>query len=315
MYKIAFVGLGSIAKRHLKNVPFLLHEREKQFSIDLLRHSEKRCEKTDSFEYEVLIDRVYYSADDMPIDYDIIFITNPTHLHFKTIKELAHHTKHMFIEKPVFDKWDYNVDSLHLNPNGHYYVACPLRYTSVIQYLRHFIDLRTVFSVRAICSSYLPHWRPNQDYRETYSSHLDQGGGVSIDLIHEWDYLIYLFGIPAKIYNLRGKYSDLEIDSEDLSVYIARTDERLIELHLDYFGRKSIRELQLFTKDDTIVADIQNHKILFSRSGDVIELPEDRNDMYIKELEHFFAIIEGYSENDNTIEQAIQVLKIAQEGN
>ena len=36
--------------------------------------------------------------------YDIIFITNPTNLHHKTIENLKFKTKNLFIEKPIFDK-------------------------------------------------------------------------------------------------------------------------------------------------------------------------------------------------------------------
>ena len=54
------------------------------------------------------------------------------------------------------------------------------------------------------------------DYRTVYSAHKAMGGGVTIDLIHEWDYLVELFGVPDKLYNFKGTYSDLEIDSDML---------------------------------------------------------------------------------------------------
>ena len=61
-----------------------------------------------------------------------------------------------------------------------------------------------VYSARVLCSSYLPGWRPGVDYRTVYSAHKDMGGGVTIDLIHEWDYLVELFGKPEKMYNFKG---------------------------------------------------------------------------------------------------------------
>ena len=48
-----------------------------------------------------------------------------------------------------------------------------------------------------------------------------------------WD----LFGMPLETFHFKGTYSDLEIDSDDLSVYIARYENMLAEVHLDYFGR------------------------------------------------------------------------------
>ena len=47
---------------------------------------------------------------------------------------------------------------------------------------------------------------------------------------------------------LTGKISDLEIDSEDYAIYIAKYKDKIAELHLDYFGRKNIREIQIFLR-------------------------------------------------------------------
>ena len=236
-YKIAMVGLGSIGKRHLVNIDKVLKSRSIHYSIDLIRRAGSGALDKDLYN---IISTVYTEYQDVPDDYDIIFITNPTHLHFDTIRKFVGKTKNMFIEKPVFDRVPLDVTDLDLGIGGIYYVACPLRYTEVIQYAKNNIDLHKVYSARAICSSYLPDWRPKVDYRSTYSAHSNQGGGASIDLIHEWDYLMYLFGKPNRALNFRGKFSNLEIDSDDLSVYIAEYDNMLAEVHLDYFGKKKL---------------------------------------------------------------------------
>ena len=77
------------------------------------------------------------------------------------------------------------------------------------------------------------------------------GGGVTIDLIHELDYMVDLFGFPQESYNFKGTYSDLEIDSDDLSVYIARYKDKLCEVHLDYFGREYRRTCEVFVSEGT----------------------------------------------------------------
>lgn len=310
-YKIAVVGFGSIGRRHVLNIDKVLKSKNIGYSIDLIRRNNN---DNIELEYKNYINNIYKDINDVPGDYDIIFITNPTFLHFDTIKFFSPKTKHMFIEKPVFSDYNINLEDLGLRENGIYYVACPLRHTEVIKYVKENIDLDKVYSLRAICSSYLPDWRPGIDYRTTYSAHLDQGGGVSIDLIHEWDYLIYLFGIPKEVMNYRGKFSNLNIDSDDLSIYIAKYKNMLGEVHLDYFGRKTIRELQLFTMEDTIVADIANSKINFLKSNKVIKFNENRNEFQLKEIKYFFDIIEGRQENINDINTALITLKIAKEG-
>jgi len=182
----------------------------------------------------------------------------------------------------------------------------------VIQYLKQNCDPSVVYCARVICSSYLPEWRPNTDYRKSYSANKKLGGGVSIDLIHEWDYLIYLFGEPEQVLNIRGKYSNLEIDCDDLSLYIAKYNNMAVEVHLDYFGRKTIREIQLFMDDETIVGDLAQNQIRFLKSGKVISFQGTRNDFQRKEIAYFFDVIEGKEINHNDPYNALKTLKIAE---
>ena len=68
------------------------------------------------------------------------------------------------------------------------------------QYIKVKLD-SSVFSVRVICSNYLPEWRQGLIIEGRISADAKQGG-VSIDLIHEWDYLnTYLvYQLPCSIY-------------------------------------------------------------------------------------------------------------------
>lgn len=308
--KIAFWGLGSIAARHIKNIAKVLENRGIIYEIDVFRHVGKPI--TDEV-LNRLIHRIY-AEDELEsnhVVYDLFFITNPTSLHYESIKRCIPYANHMFIEKPVFASWKEDVLDLGLKDNSIYYVACPLRYTSVLQYIKRNIDMRKTYSVRVISSSYLPEWRENQDYRKTYSAHKKLGGGVSIDLIHEWDYLIQFFGLPKKSLYAGGKFSNLQIDSDDLATYIGIYDDKLIELHLDYFGRKTVRECCLFMDEDTVVADFVKCQVRFLKSGKIVELKEDRNNFQIREIEHFLDIVDGKINNDSTIQHAINVLRIA----
>ena len=305
--KICMIGLGSIGTRHLKNLVSIADTRDISLQIDALRSSKNKLPQ----DAEDLLSAVYYSYDEMPDDYDVVFITNPTALHYETIERMISKTRHMFIEKPVFDKLDYNIDLLQWKRDCNYYVACPLRYHSVIKYVKGFAHKEQVYSVRSISSSYLPDWRPNTDYRESYSARSDLGGGVRGDLIHEWDYLTYLFGLPSEVYSLYGKFSHLDITSEDSAVYIAEYPDKLMSLHLDYFGRYDRRELELFTENEVVIGDLINNEIRFLRSGEIISLPQERNDIQREELECFIDMINGKAENHNNIAMAFDTLAVA----
>ena len=71
------IGLGSIGKRHLGNLVLALQKREIEYRIDALRsgHSELQDK------WDGIIEQQYYRVDELPNDYDIIFITNYTMIH------------------------------------------------------------------------------------------------------------------------------------------------------------------------------------------------------------------------------------------
>ncbi len=56
--------------------------------------------------------------------------------------------------------------------------------------------LGKIYSVQVDLGEYLPDWHPWEDYRQSYAARADQGGGVVLTLIHELDYLHWLFGKP-----------------------------------------------------------------------------------------------------------------------
>jgi predicted dehydrogenase len=308
-YRIAFCGLGSIARRHLKNLCTFLEDRDDSYEIDLYRSSLKTLPD----DIQPLVAKEYLFTEPVQKAYDVVFVTNPTSMHYETLKKFKEHTKSIFIEKPVFDSTEVDESIFEELKGIDCYVACPLRYNPVLQYVKDKINLDEVFAARAISSSYLPEWRPGLDYRQCYSAHRDMGGGVGIDLIHEWDYLTNFFGMPDKCYSIQGKISNLEIDSDDIAIYIAKVGNKTIELHLDYFGRKATRILELYTADDTIKCDILSGFVTYQKKGECIILDAERNAFQMLEIEHFFDIIEHKIPNDSTAEHAYAVLKLAKE--
>lgn len=298
--KVCFVGVGSIAKRHIKNLHTVCKDRGVCLQIDAFRGTEEAVDG---------VSNIYRDMNSVPTDYDAIFITNPTDKHLATLRSFHGKGRHFFIEKPVvaLNQLD-AANSFEIRHDSIYYVAAPLRYNTVIQWIKDNVNPADVISVRSISSSYLPDWRPGQDYRQTYSAHRSMGGGVSIDLIHEWDYLTYLFGWPEKVHSFIGKKSNLEIDSDDYAIYIAEFPDMVAELHLDYFGRKTIRDIQLFTKEDTIVGDIVNGKIRFLVRNKEIDFHEGRDDFQKRELNHFLDMITGKVEVEDGFYHGIDVL-------
>ena len=300
MIKICFFGMGSIGKKHLKNLVKILDNREIKFEIDII----KRKKEIDD-EIKGYVSNIYKIDEFIPNFYDIVFIVNDTSAHIETLNLMKDYSDNFFIEKPL----SLNLNGINLEDykSKNIYTACPMRYSSVMDYIKNNIDFTKVYSVRAICSTYLPDWRPGVDYRNNYSAKKELGGGVTLDLIHEWDYLTYLLGFPEQIFNLNRKVSHLEISSDDLSIYIAEYKDKLVELHLDYFGRIPTRKVEFYLKEGTIVGDFIANSIILENNKKLILQKED---IYIKEMNNFLDIIFNKKDNFNNLEHAYKVLKL-----
>ena len=81
---------------------------------------------------------------------------------------------------------------------------------------------------------------------------------------------------------LRAPTRDLEIDSDDLSVYIAKYPTLLAEVHLDYFGRGYRRSIELFCRDGSYLADFGAGTLTLP-DGTVQHYEEDVNRRYERE--------------------------------
>lgn len=296
-----FAGYGSIARRHISNLRTLCEERGESLEVELLRHAEAPLPEGISAQHT--------SAAGL-CGYDAVFVTNPTSRHHNTLLSLLGASDNFFVEKPVFDRTDVDAGPFDRGDKL-FYVACPLRYTSVIRWAKENIDFSHAVALRCMSSSYLPDWRPGQDYRDTYSAHVEMGGGVHIDLIHEWDYISHLVGLPKEVRSLIARRSALEIDSPDVALYVADYGDKTVELHLDYYGRATRRLLEVYTDEDTIVCDLAHGCIDFLKTGRHIDLSEERNDFQKLELAHFLDACDGRASSGNDIGEALSVLAIA----
>lgn len=299
-----FLGLGSIGQRHLRNLTALAAERGISLHCDALRRGGRALPG----DIANLVAKTYAPEDDIPRGYDVVFVTSPTAEHHADIGRFLPHTRHMFIEKPVYDAAHLEADPPPYG-GGVYYVAAPLRYHPVLAAVRELLPQYRVLGARAQSSSYLPDWRPGTDYRQNYSARRAEGGGVAVDLVHEWDYLTSLFGFPREVFTIQRKVSSLEIDSDDVALYIADFGGMTAELHLDYYGAAPQRTLTLYCEGETIEADILGHRVKLLKAGKEIDLP--REDIYQNEMNAFLDMIEGRRENPNAVRNAVRVLSLA----
>lgn len=300
---VLFVGLGSIGKRHLSNLTTYCEKKQITLEIDALRSGSKNTLKN--------VEGVNMISDSEQLSdrYSIIFITNPTNLHEETLEMLKNKGEYFFLEKPVFQK-SIDLKSFE-NIIERTYVAAPLRYKKVMNDFRGILKEEVVHSSRVICSSYLPNWRQT-DYRESYSSFSERGGGVELDCIHEMDYIVELFGFPLNVRKVFGQKSDLEIHSNDVAIYILEYENQFVEVHLDYFGKFSQRNIEVITSEGKITMDLLKNEITSTYKGETITDDEDVNKMYEREIAYFLEEVVNDQGNWNNLFHANEVLKLAE---
>ena len=294
-----FIGLGSIGQRHLKNLHSAAKARGIEIATDVVEPRE--LDYLDA-ETRALVRNRYASPDEIG-RYDMVFVTNPSQLHHKTLLSVKDKADFFFVEKPVFTEALGSKDLAPFADEKRFYVACPIRHTRVYGFLREFTPKNKIYCARAICSSYLPEWRPGTDYRRTYAAQ-EGSGGVKLDLIHEFDYLFTLFGLPAESCLMDGKFSHLELKSADGVSFVARYPDKTLELHLDYYGRVPRREIELYTEEDVVVCDFIKAEVRFLKSGRHVDLAEERNAYCLREINYFLDFALKGAANINSVPYA-----------
>ena len=199
--RVLIVGLGSIAAKHISVLQTIFKEGIEIFALRSSKHGAD-------------IDGVknIYHLNEITFKPDFIIIANNTNLHTKTILELAYLGSPLMIEKPIMDSL---IDSQAVKNklkefNVRAYCACNMRFHPAIQFLKENVGRMGVINeVNVYCGSYLPAWRKNVDFRNSYSANADMGGGVHLDLIHEIDYTTWLFGLPGEVRSLKRNSSSL----------------------------------------------------------------------------------------------------------
>lgn len=311
--KFVIIGYGSIGKRHATNVLSLGHE------IILLRHSKN------GINHEGI--REYYSFDDLiakegPLDGAII--CSPTSEHVHDVKMLVDSNIPFFLEKPPALNLAATVQiksMLRAKGFSKYDIGFNLRYHPLLRFIKDFLkNVGKIYSANVYVGYFLPYWRKDVDYRATTSAKKELGGGVHIELTHDIDYALWLFGYPEKVTGYVNKISSLEISTEDIcSAILKYHDGSVVEVHLDYLSHKYLRGGRIIAEEGTLEWewDAQSGKVIYyeqnrkvSEEVFVLKPGYDFNGTYKDELDNFIGIIKGTNKSVVDIDTALRSMAV-----
>jgi predicted dehydrogenase len=329
--KILMVGLGAIGQRHLRNLRKLIGA-----DVEILAYRFRNTSKilTDDLKIESdgSLEEKYaiasYTDLDQALDQkpNAAFICNPNSLHIPVSMKAAEVGCHLFIEKPLSHSLEQIDELVRLTESKKLtaVVGYQMRFNPCLQRLATILQQRTigqVLSVRAEVGEYLPNWHTYEDYRHTYASKQDLGGGALLSQIHEMDYLYWFFGMPKNIYTLGGHLSSLEINVEDVAETLmdCSVDGHPVpvNLHQDYVQRPGRRACEVIGDQGKVLVNLAGLTVeVYDGTGKQIESTSyagfQRNQMFLDELSHFLSAVEGKpSASLVTLRDGAQSLRMA----
>lgn len=308
--QIGIIGLGSIGMRHMR----LIKELFPKIKIIGIR-SCKDKKKPEILDYQVnSISRA------LEIGIDACIISTPAITHLKDAKELLSNGVHVLIEKPISNTLS-GIDeivSMINEKNITALVGYNLRYNESASYLKDLLErdiLGNLIHVNSVASSFLPDWRPNQDYLQSVSASKELGGGVLLELSHEFDYLRWFFGDIESIYCQESKLKILDLNVEEsVDMILMSVSGLQATLHLDFNQKKPRRFCEIYGTNGSLKWNAIDNSVTFiDNNGDEKKesFNTDRDHMYRNQITHFLECISEDKSPKVTIYDGIEALKIA----
>lgn len=286
---VAVVGAGSIGSRHQRILKQLGH----QVSVVSANSPDADFRSmSDALERE---------------SFDYVVIASQTSQHVTDLSALINNrfSGRVLIEKPLFEK----LHTLEDNNFSFAAVGYNLRFHPAIVWLKDTLPkLGKLSSANFYVGQYLPTWRPDSDYRKSSSARDISGGGVLRDLSHELDLVQYLFGDWQQLTAVGGKFSDLEIATDDtFSILMTSTKCNAISVQLNYIDRIKQRYITINGNNGTVSIDLISNTAKFNDLD--VKFSVNADDSYVAQ---HLAVISNDSQNTCSLSEALKVVETIQ---
>lgn len=325
--KFLIAGLGSIGRRHMRNLIAL-----GQKDIVLYRTRKATMPEEDLAGFPQETDLQAALEKHKP---DAVIVSNPTSLHLDVAIPAAEAGCSLLLEKPLSHSMD-RIDELASalkKGGGRVVVGFQFRFHPGMMKAKQLIsdgEIGRVISAHVHFGEYLPAWHPWEDYRQGYAARADMGGGVVLTQCHSLDYLPWLIGKVESVWGFTAKLSDLEVNVEDTAKIGLRFESGALgSIHLDYNQQPPAHYFEVIGTKGSLQWNLADgatriYRAERSRSdnGGAVEAgkkawdvyqpaPEfERNIMFMDEMKHFIAVARGEVESSCPLEEGINVQRL-----
>lgn len=315
MERIAVIGLGNISIRHRKNLKYLY-----PLASIYAMSASGQVNATEVSDCDVF---VFSVKELIQHRVELAIVASPASLHSVHAIPLIEAGIPVLIEKPLAISLA-DCQAIHTASRDHntpVAIGYCLRYLPSALIMKRLLEQQKVgrcYYAHVEVGQYLPDWRPNIDYRNSVSARVELGGGVLLELSHEFDYIQWLLGpLLVKYANLYSS-EELALSVEDMAdIMFSSTTGTITTVHLDFLQRKAHRKCRVIGSEGTLEWDlIQNSLSLSSAKGIEIIYCDpawDKNQMYLDMIADFVNLIQGTTSHSVSIENATRTVALIEQ--
>ena len=266
--EILIIGRGSIGLRHAKIFKKLGH------NVSFFRKNKS------SIRTELVFKEFFDFNLIRKNFYNLIVISNPSALHVKYLNKFKNLSDNFLIEKPLCT----NVKDLNvlkkISKKKNIYTGYMMRFDERIKKIKK-LCIRQNESIYAEFKwhTYMPDWHKYENFKNSYASKKNLGGGVILTCSHEVDTAIFLFGEARSVFCIKNK-NKLDIDVEDsVSIIIEHKSNVISFVSIDFGNKIFSRKFYIKNLNKKIEYNYEKQNIyeISSKNKKVIKILPKQN--------------------------------------
>lgn len=304
--KVAVLGLGSAGRRHARILA--------ELGCDVVGHDPGVDAPPPGV--SALVDR-----DEAAAKAEAVVVATPSGSHVEDATLALEAGRPTLVEKPLATTYRdaAALAELARRVRKCCAVAMNLRFHPGVIALRELVEKGSLGDIHLATAAFgydLRRWRPETDYRASYSARSEMGGGIVLDAIHEIDYLAWLLGPVEAVSGITAQVSELEVDVEDVAVAVLRfASGALGTLDLNFFETSYRRGCVLVGSRATARWDWVGAEVVISgvdREAERIGVTSDVEDTYRAELVDFIAAVRDGHEPRTSAAEGAAAVRVAE---
>ena len=246
----------------------------------------------------------------------LVLVCSPTNTHLEYIKFLKKNEINYLVEKPIIK--DDQLKDLNKFANNKSkiieLVGYQLRYNKILLKIKKLLLEKIVGDiehVKIIVNSYLPHWRKSS-LKNSLSLSKKKGGGVLLELSHEIDYMLWLFGKPKLLRAIIDNNNIFRKNIDEKVNIFFEYNNKNIQMEMSLNSKLEERKIMIEGSNGMLIGDILNKKIVLHKSNKrkiIFKSKQTNIDMLKDQMVFLLNSIKKKNRFSN-IKDSIEVIKI-----